>query len=80
MEPHLAKLKQLNWKESKMKYQEIADKIVNWLTVEHISSKQKGFVLGLSGGVDSALVAKLCAMTQIPTHIVSKSIVLNSIY
>lgn len=52
-----------------MKYQEIADKIVHWLTVEHISSKQKGFVVGLSGGVDSALVAKLCAMTQIPTHI-----------
>ena len=43
------------------------DKIVGWLREELIKSGQKGFVVGLSGGVDSALVATLCAMTKAPT-------------
>lgn len=43
------------------------DKIVGWLREELVKSGQTGFVVGLSGGVDSALVATLCAMTKKPT-------------
>lgn len=40
-----------------------ANEIVEWLKVKLDDSKQKGFVVGLSGGVDSALVATLATMT-----------------
>ena len=40
--------------------------IVGWLREELVKSGQTGFVVGLSGGVDSALVATLCAMTKAP--------------
>jgi len=44
---------------------DIACQIVDWL------SKYKGFVVGISGGVDSALVSTLCAKTGLPTVVVS---------
>lgn len=43
-----------------------AKAIVSWLIDKLEESKQKGFVVGVSGGVDSALVSTLCAMTQAP--------------
>ena len=39
--------------------------IQDWLT--DYKSKQKGFVVGISGGIDSAVVSTLCARTGIPT-------------
>lgn len=39
--------------------------IVNWL------KKYSGFVVGISGGVDSSLVSTLCARTSLPTIVVS---------
>lgn len=43
---------------------EIADFIKHWLIQYLENSKQKGFVVGVSGGVDSALTATLCALTE----------------
>lgn len=37
----------------------LSDKIVNWLTLKVKESNTKGLVFGLSGGVDSAVVAAL---------------------
>lgn len=40
--------------------------ITAWLHNYCISSKQHGFVVGISGGIDSAVVSTLCARTGLP--------------
>jgi NAD+ synthase len=59
----------------------ISNQIVNWLKNYAVNAKSKGFVIGISGGVDSAVTSTLCAMTglevlcvempihQAPTHV-----------
>ncbi|KXK38899.1 MAG: NAD(+) synthase [Saprospiraceae bacterium] len=49
-----------------MKTDKIANFIVDWLKQYLINSHQKGFVIGISGGVDSAVTSTLCAMTGYP--------------
>ena len=50
-----------------MKYDIIIEKLNNWL-IQYIEiSKSKGFVIGVSGGIDSALTSTLCAKTGLPT-------------
>lgn len=46
-----------------MKHQEIINHIVDWLNHYSINSKTEGFVVGISGGIDSALTSTLCALT-----------------
>ena len=41
--------------------------IVEWLLDYAINAKVRGFVVGISGGIDSALVSTLCAQTGLPT-------------
>lgn len=41
----------------------IIEHIVNWLKQYSKKSGTKGFVVGVSGGIDSALTSTLCAMT-----------------
>lgn len=48
----------------------LANEIVNWLKDYAVKSNRKSFIVGVSGGVDSALVSTLCAMTGLPTHCV----------
>lgn len=48
-----------------MKY--INDYIVNWLKDYATSSNMNGFVIGISGGIDSAVTSKLCAQTGLKT-------------
>lgn len=40
--------------------QELADKLVNWIKKQVATAGRGGIVLGLSGGLDSAVVAVLC--------------------
>jgi NAD+ synthase len=54
-----------------MKNKEVIDHIVNWLKDYSDRSGTHGFVIGVSGGIDSALTSTLCAMTG------KKVIVLN---
>ena len=49
-----------------MKKKEIIKYIVNWLNSYCERSSMKGFVVGISGGVDSALTSTLCALTGKP--------------
>lgn len=49
-----------------MQTEKIVNHIVNWLTDYLEKSKQKGFVIGISGGIDSAVVSTLCAQTGYP--------------
>jgi len=44
----------------------IAEYIKNWLKIKVEQTKTKGFVIGVSGGVDSATVSTLCAKTGYP--------------
>tara|TARA_A100001011_G_scaffold295206_1_gene307491 strand:- start:441 stop:1181 length:741 start_codon:yes stop_codon:yes gene_type:complete len=44
-------------------------KISNWLKEYLISSNLESFVIGVSGGIDSAVASTLCAMTGIKTYI-----------
>lgn len=46
-----------------MKTKEVAAYIQNWLSDYLKSTGLKGYVVGISGGIDSALVSKLCALT-----------------
>lgn len=45
------------------KTQLIIKHIVNWLDVYAENAKIEGFVIGISGGIDSAVTSTLCAMT-----------------
>jgi len=51
--------------------QALAEHIVNWLRNYQSKAKAQGFVVGVSGGIDSALTATLCALTG------SKTILIN---
>lgn len=46
-----------------MKKKEIINHIVNWLKNYSEQSHTQGFVIGISGGIDSALTSTLCALT-----------------
>jgi NAD+ synthase len=46
-----------------MKHQEIINHITKWLKSYSDASKTEGFVIGISGGIDSALTSTLCALT-----------------
>lgn len=49
-----------------MQTEKITAHIVDWLNDYLNKSRQKGFVLGISGGIDSAVVSTLCAKTGAP--------------
>ncbi|MBC7555577.1 MAG: NAD(+) synthase [Chryseobacterium sp.] len=46
-----------------MQSEKIIDYIVNWLKDYATKANVKGYIIGVSGGVDSAVVSTLCAMT-----------------
>ncbi|MCW3077859.1 MAG: NH(3)-dependent synthetase [Bacteroidetes bacterium] len=46
-----------------MKAEKIIEHIVAWLKQYSEDSKTEGFVIGISGGIDSAVTSTLCAMT-----------------
>lgn len=49
-----------------MKNKEVIHHIVQWLSDYSEGSKTNGFVIGISGGIDSALTSTLCAKTGKP--------------
>ena len=50
-----------------MQTEKITEKIVSWLKNYAEKANVKGYVIGVSGGVDSAVVSTLCAMTGLKT-------------
>ena len=50
-----------------MKTEKVIDHIVNWLKDYATNAKVNGFVVGVSGGIDSAVTSTLCAKTGLPT-------------
>lgn len=46
-----------------MQTEKVVDHIVNWLKEHATNAGVKGFVIGISGGIDSAVTSTLCAKT-----------------
>lgn len=46
-----------------MKTEKVVAHIVEWLKEYAVNAKMKGFAIGVSGGIDSAVTSTLCAMT-----------------
>ena len=57
-----------------MKTEAIINHIVNWLKNYATENKQNGFVIGVSGGIDSALTSTLCAQTGLPLLYISTDV------
>ncbi len=49
-----------------MKVEKVIDHIVNWLKEYAKNAGVNGFVVGVSGGIDSAVTSTLCAKTGLP--------------
>ena len=49
-----------------MQTEKVVDYIVNWLKDYATKAHMKGFVIGVSGGIDSAVTSALCAKTGLP--------------
>jgi len=60
-----------------MKYDIIIEEINDWLIKYLKKSKCDGFVIGVSGGIDSALTSTLCAKTGYPTLCIDMPILQN---
>ncbi len=50
-----------------MQTEKVVDHIVDWLKEYATNANMNGFVLGISGGIDSAVVSALCAKTGLRT-------------
>ena len=49
-----------------MQVEKVTDHIVDWLKTYAQNAGVKGFVIGVSGGIDSAVTSTLCAKTGLP--------------
>lgn len=54
-----------------MDFGKTRDTIVEWLINQNKKAGTKGFIVGVSGGVDSAVVSTLCALTGLKTYAIS---------
>jgi NAD+ synthase len=54
-------------KNSTINVEKVNEYIVNWLKTYAEKAKVNGFVVGISGGIDSALTSTLCAQTGLQT-------------
>ena len=51
-------------------YPELKTKIVDWIKDYYTKNNIHSLVVGVSGGIDSAVVSTLCAETGLPTYVV----------
>jgi len=52
-------------------YEKLKIRIVNWLKDYYSKNNIRGFVVGVSGGIDSAVVSTLCCETELPTYLLT---------
>jgi NAD+ synthase len=61
-----------------MDFQKIEKYIVRWLANYIDNTSLNGFVVGVSGGIDSAVTSTLCAKTGLPTTVLNMPILQKS--
>ena len=61
-----------------MKSEKVIEHIVTWLKDYATKAGVKGFIVGISGGIDSALTSTLCAKTGLDVICVEMGIHQNS--
>jgi len=59
-------------------YSELETNIVSWITDYAKTNNLGGLVVGVSGGIDSAVVSTLCARTGLPTYVLSMPLLSSS--
>ena len=52
-------------------YEDLTDRIVGWIKDYYWENNIKALVVGVSGGIDSAVVSTLCAKTGLPTYVLT---------
>jgi len=52
-------------------YDDLAFRLDRWLKDYYYMYGIKAFVIGVSGGIDSAVVSTLCAKTELPTYVMT---------
>ena len=52
-------------------YEDLTDRIVGWIKDYYWENNIKALVVGVSGGIDSAVVSTLCAETELPTYVLT---------
>ena len=52
-------------------YEQLKTRIVNWIKDYYWKYNIKALVVGVSGGIDSAVVSTLCAETELPTYVLT---------
>ena len=52
-------------------YDDLAFRLDRWLKDYYYMYGIKAFVIGVSGGIDSAVVSTLCAKTELPTYVLT---------
>lgn len=57
----------MNQKIQNSTIEKVNEHIVNWLKTYAVNAKVNGFVVGVSGGIDSAVTSTLCAQTGLKT-------------
>lgn len=61
-------------KNKTLDYSAVKNRIADWLQSYAFGAKMKGYVIGVSGGIDSAVCSTLCAMSGMPLTVVRMSI------
>ena len=61
-------------KNKTLNYLDVKHVIYNWLKNYATNSKMNGYIIGVSGGIDSAVCSTLCALTGLPVTVVRMSI------
>ena len=56
-------------KKRTIKVEKVNMHIVNWLKTYAENAKVSGFVIGISGGIDSAVTSTLCAQTGLKFYV-----------
>lgn len=59
-------------------YCELKTRIVGWIKDYAITNNIESLVIGVSGGIDSAVVSTLCAETGLPTYVLSMPLLSSS--
>lgn len=57
-----------------MSMESIASHIITWLSSYAQKAQMNGWVVGVSGGIDSAVTSTLCARTGLPTYVIEMPI------